>query len=336
MTMYNVAVIGFGYWGQNIVRNFDAAPNCQVKYICDKNMSCLESARGQYPHAELISDSEIAFLDPSIQVIAIVTPVASHYVLAKRALECGKHLFVEKPMVQTSAQAEDLIRIAEEKNLVGVVDHTFLFTGAVQKIKEIIDSGEIGEMLYFDSVRVNLGLFQHDVDVIWDLTPHDLSILFHLYDEGPSSVFANGSSHFNSELIDIGYLMLKFRSSMIANFHVNWLSPIKVRKILIGGSKKMIVYDDMETSEKIKIYDSGVSIRTQEEARKVLVDYRTGDMTSPKISNTEALAIEIRDFLRNISLRQTADRNSLDCGGRVVSVLEASQKSLQEKSWIRL
>jgi len=252
------------------------------------------------------------------------------------ALEAGKHIFLEKPMVETVAQADDLIRISREKNLVGVVDHTFLFTGAVKKIKEIVDSGEIGDITYFDSVRVNLGLFQHDVDVIWDLAPHDLSILFHIAEERPNAVTANGVDHLNNGLVDVAYLTLHYKSNMIANFHVNWLSPVKVRKILIGGTKKMIVFDDMEPSEKIKIYDKGIDVKEPEEIYQLLVKYRSGDMLSPNISPLEALKMEINSFVDQLKSNTQESINDLNKGKNVVEILEASKRSIKTEKKVML
>ena len=234
-------------------------------------------------------------------------------------------------MVETVPQSSDLIQIAKEKNLVGVVDYTFLFTNAVMKIKEIIDSGEIGDITYFDSVRVNLGLFQHDVDVIWDLAPHDLSILFHITEERPNAVTANGVDHLNNGLVDVAYLTLHYKRNMIANFHVNWLSPVKVRKILIGGTKKMIVYDDMDPSEKIKIYDKGITmVDDPNEVYKMLVGYRTGDMLSPQIETSEALLEGANHFIEciNSSTRPITDG---EIGLGVVEIAAAATKSMKQQ-----
>ena len=334
--MYNIAVIGFGYWGPNIVRNFSNHPECEVNYIYDLDSNARKRAVSQYPNIEITDNPDIIFDDNEIDIVAIVTPVSTHYPLAKKALEAGKHIFLEKPMVETVAQADDLIRIAKEKNLIGVVDHTFLFTAAVMKIKEIVDSGEIGDMTYFDSVRVNLGLFQHDVDVIWDLAPHDLSILFYITDERPTAVTANGVDHLDNGLVDVAYLTLHYNNNMIANFHVNWLSPVKVRKILIGGTKKMIVYDDMEPSEKIKIYDKGINVTEPEEIHQLLVKYRSGDMLAPNISPTEALKLEVSDFIEQVKLNTLDSDNDLVHGRHVVEILEASNRSLKSNERVFL
>lgn len=334
--MHNIAIIGFGYWGPNIVRNFSNHPECEVKYICDLDGDARERAASNYPNIEIIDDPNIIFSDNEIDIVAIVTPVSTHYSLAKSALEAGKHIFLEKPMVETISQAEILINLAKDNNLVGVVDHTFLFTGAVMKIKEIVNSGEIGEITYFDSVRVNLGLFQHDVDVIWDLAPHDLSILFYITDERPTAVTANGVDHLDNGLVDVAYITLHYDSNIIANFHVNWLSPVKVRKILIGGTKKMIVYDDMEPSEKIKVYDKGITVTEPEEIHKLLVKYRSGDMLAPNISPTEALKLEVSNFIEQVKLNTLDSDNDLMHGRHVVEILEASSRSLKKNERISL
>ena len=334
--MYRIGIIGFGYWGPNIVRNFNNHPECRIKYISDLDENARKRAAEQYPDVEVISDSSIIFNDVTVDIVAIVTPVSTHYSLAMQSLDAGKHIFLEKPMVENIEQADDLIRTAKTKNLLGSVDHTFLFTGAVKKIKEIVDSGEIGDITYFDSVRVNLGLFQHDVDVIWDLAPHDLSILFYITGDRPISVTANGVDHLNNGHVDIAYLTLNYKSNMIANFHVNWLSPVKIRKILIGGTKKMIVFDDMEPSEKIKIYDKGVDLVEPEDIHNLLVKYRSGDMVSPEISPAEALKNEISDFVERIKLNVMSAENDLFHGRDIVEILEASNLSLKDQATINL
>ena len=334
--MYTIAVVGFGYWGPNIVRNFHGNEQCEVKYICDLDCAARRRAAQQYSMIEVISDPEVIFSDEKVDIVAIATPVSTHFALAEKALAAGKHIFLEKPMVEKVSQADQLIRAAARKNLVGAVDHTFIFTGAVRKIKEIVDSGEIGDIIYFDSVRVNLGLFQHDVDVIWDLAPHDLSILYYITGERPISVTANGVDHLNNGLVDIAYLTLGYDNKMIANFHVNWLSPVKVRKILIGGTKKMIVFDDMESSEKIKIYDKGVFLGDPEDIHRLLVKYRSGDMIAPNIPPTEALETEIQYFIEQLEKNSMNFDNDLMHGREILEVLEASTLSLARNETVRL
>ena len=334
--MLNVAVIGFGYWGPNIVRNFQNHKDCAVNYICDYSNDARSRATKSFPGIETIDDAEIIFSDENIDIVAVVTPVSTHYSLAKKALNSGKHVFIEKPMVETVEQANDLIKIAKEKNLVGVVDHTFLLTDAVKIIKSIIDSGEIGELTYFDSVRVNLGLFQHDINVIWDLAPHDLSILYYLTNMKPRSIMATGVDHLGNSLIDIGYITLQYNEKMIANFHVNWLSPVKVRRIIIGGTNKMILFDDMEPSEKIKIYDKGITVNSDEDLHKILVEYRVGDMFAPNIQQTEALKDEIETFIEQIKNSSFISINDMNKGKEVVQLLEYSDVSLKNNKIVNL
>ncbi|MGR3303158.1 MAG: Gfo/Idh/MocA family protein [Candidatus Scalindua sp.] len=334
--MFHIAVIGFGYWGPNIIRNFAAHPDCHVKYICDMNNDARNRAKDLYPNIEVIDNQELIFQDSEIDIVAIVTPVSTHFELAKKALESGKHIFLEKPMVGTVKEADELIRLAKQKGLIGVVDHTFLFTGAVRKIKEIVDSGEIGEITYFDSVRVNLGLFQHDVDVIWDLAPHDLSILFYITKERPVAVTASGVSHIDNSLVDVAYLVLHYQNAMISSFHVNWLSPIKVRKILVGGTKKMIVYDDMATNEKIKVYDKGITVTKPEEIHKLLVQYRSGNMVAPNFSTIEALKHSVNSFINQINGEERSSLNDLNRGKEIVEILAASDQSLQKKERVTI
>ena len=335
--MNRVAVVGFGYWGPNIVRNFYNHPNCEVKYICDLSADNLRRAQEIYSDIEVTSDFNKIINDNSINIVAIITPVSTHFKLAVRVLESKKHLFIEKPMVQSSKEADILIALAKHNNLVGVVDHTFLFTGSVKKIKDIIDSGEIGELVYFDSTRVNLGIFQHDIDVIWDLAPHDLSILFYISNKVPITVNANGVDILNNGLVDIAYLNLEYEHDMIANFHLNWFSPVKIRRIIIGGSKKMIVFDDMETTEKIKVYDSGINVKKNlEEIHNLQISYRSGDMFSPKVSPTEALKLEIDEFVDTVHGKSINNKNGLIEGKKIVSILEKAKISLENSSKVKL
>src|SRR5487761_113476 len=269
-----MGVIGYGYWGPQIVRNFAAADRCQVTAVCDKSPEALRRAKQSYPGLETTSDFTEVLSSTCIDAVAIVTPVWTHFELAKAALQNGKHVFVEKPFTSTSAQAEELIELAERKNLQIMVDHTFLFTGAVRKIRQLIDENTLGKLYYYDSTRVNLGLFQHDVNVIWDLAPHDLSIIDHLIDETPEAVVATGQTHLNGHE-DIAFITVYFPNKIIAHINVNWLSPVKVRTTLIGGEKKMLVWNDLEADEKIKVYDKGVSMAANPtNLHQLLVSYR--------------------------------------------------------------
>lgn len=327
--MLKAGVIGYGYWGPNIVRNFSANPNIIVKKVCDLSDDRLKLVHSSYPDIETTPVSDEVLLDTHLDLIAIVTPVFTHYELAKKALLNGKHIFVEKPFTSTSAQAEELIEIAEKKNLKIMVDHTFLFTGAVRKMKELVDNGILGNLYYYDSVRVNLGLFQHDINVIWDLAPHDISIMEYLIDNfKPLSVNAVGAEHFNRGLEDVAYLTVRYENNFIAHFHVNWLSPIKVRNTLVAGDKKMLVWNDMLTDEKIKVYDKGVKVDTAEGVYNLLVQYRSGDMYSPTIPNVEALKLETEYLVDYIMNNKKIDNDGI-AGLNVVRILEAANKSLK-------
>jgi len=326
--MINIGIIGYGYWGPNIVRNFSGLEGARVLSVCDGNQDALNRARRSYPHVPLTCDYNDILTSSEIDAVAIITPVSSHFDLAKKALENGKHVFVEKPFTATVAQAEELIALAERKKLTIMVDHTFIFTGAVRKIKKLIDEKTLGDLYYYDSVRVNLGLFQHDVNVIWDLAPHDFAIMDYLVDERPVAVTACGKAHI-SGMEDTAYVTVHFNNNMIAHFNVNWLSPVKVRTTLIGGEKKMLVWNDLEPDEKIKIYDKGVEVKSKEAAYKMLVNYRTGDMHAPRVEQGEALKIETEYFLHCIRENETPI-NDGQAGLRVVKMLDACNQSLRK------
>jgi predicted dehydrogenase len=324
------AVIGTGYWGPNLIRNFLALDEIDGVVACERNEGRLAKMRKLFYGIETATNHEEVIGRADIDIVAIATPVSSHHEIAKRALTAGKHVFIEKPMTASVAEAEELIELAEQKGLSIFVDHTFIYTGAVRKMKEIITSGRLGEIYYFDSVRVNLGLFQHDVNVVWDLAPHDLSIMDYLLEQKALAVSAIGSCHVGNELEDIAYLTLEFENNLIAHFHVNWLAPTKIRQTLIGGTKSMIVYDDTETSEKVKIYDKGIDVTTREGVYDTLVQYRTGDMLSPKLDQEEALAVGTRHFVDCIlnGKKPTTDGTA---GLNVVRILEASTESMRHR-----
>ncbi len=328
--MINIGIIGYGYWGPNLVRNLVENPNANVAAISDLNENRLAHVTARYPNIEVTTNCQELLDNPGIDAIAIATPVSTHFKLACGALKHGKHVFVEKPMTATSAQAEQLIEEAEKRNLVLMVDHTFIYTGAVRKIKELIDKNELGEVYYYDSVRVNLGLFQKDVNVIWDLAVHDLSILDHILVRKPVAVSATGISHISGEPENVAYLTLFFDDSTIGHIHVNWLAPVKIRQTLIGGSQKMIVYDDLEPSEKIKIYDKGVTVSNTEDVYKMLIDYRTGDMYAPQLDMTEALTLELQHFIDCVDDSKIPTSNG-PSGLRIVRILEAACRSLDKR-----
>lgn len=326
MSTVRVGVIGYGYWGPNIVRNLVGLDGCEVVSVCDRNPKALAKVQRTYPTIRVTTEATEVIADPAIDAVAIITPVWTHYELAKSALEHGKHVFVEKPFTSTSAQAEELIELAERRNLRIMVDHTFLFTGAVRKIRELVDAGTLGPLLYFDSSRVNLGLFQHDVSVIWDLAPHDLAIMDHVIGKDPEAVVATGSTHFGKHA-DIAFVTVYFPDNVIAHINVNWLSPVKVRTTMIGGRDKMLVWNDVEVDEKIKVYDKGVTVTNAEGVYNLLVSYRSGDVWSPKVPQTEALTAELSHFLECIR-SDDAPFNDGVAGLRVVRLLEAADRSL--------
>ncbi|HEX3119186.1 MAG TPA: Gfo/Idh/MocA family oxidoreductase [Candidatus Acidoferrum sp.] len=330
--LLRVGVIGYGYWGPNIVRNFHAQDQARVVAVCDKSQKSLGKVRHAYPDMVTTDDVDDLLTSPDIDLIAVVTPVWTHYELAKKALQNGKHVFVEKPFTCSVAQGEELIELAERKGLKIMVDHTFLFTGAVRRMKQMIDDGTLGELYYYDSTRVNLGLFQHDVNVLWDLAPHDLSVMDHLIKQKPEAVVATGERHLNG-VADIAFMTLYYPGNMIGHINVNWLSPVKVRTTLIGGEKKMLVWNDLEADEKLKVYDKGVQMTTGDAVHQLLVSYRTGDMWAPKIEQVEALRAEAAYFVDCI-LNNKTPFNDGHAGLHVVRMLEAADKSLQEKGKI--
>ena len=328
-SVIKIGVIGYGYWGPNIVRNFHGQGQSRVVSVCDQSPKSLQRVRQSYPDMHVTSDCNELLRSTDVDAIAVVTPVRTHYELAKAALENGKHVFVEKPFTSTSAQAEELIELAERKNLKIMVDHTFLFTGAVRKIRKLIDEDALGNLYYYDSTRVNLGLFQHDVNVIWDLAPHDLSIMDYLIAEKPQAVVATGERHLNG-VADVAFITLYYPNNMIGHINVNWLSPVKVRTTLIGGEKKMLFWNDIEADEKIKVYDKGVQFSNGEAVYRQLVSYRTGDMWAPKVEQVEALKAEAAYFIECIT--QNKDPfNGGEAGLRIVRILEAADKSLSQK-----
>jgi predicted dehydrogenase len=347
--MIRIGVIGYGYWGPNIVRNFRGVDGCEVTTVCDRSPAALKRVAQAYPEIDVTMDVSDLMLSPKIDAVAIVTPVNTHFPLAKTALEHGKHVFIEKPFTASTAQAEQLIALAARRNLKIMVDHTFLFTGAVRKIRQLIDERVLGDIYYYDSTRVNLGLFQHDVSVVWDLAPHDLSIMDYLIQQKPEAVIATGETHLNG-LEDVAYITVYFPGNTIAHINVNWLSPVKIRTTLIGGEKRMLVWNDLEADEKLKIYDKGVHVNGNGNGNghghddgnggpanggaqgiyDLLVSYRTGDMWAPRIEQTEALKVELSYFVDCIRHDRTPINDGM-AGLRVVQLLEAADRSLKER-----
>jgi len=331
--MIGVAVVGYGYWGPNLVRNLWELPGAELRWVCDLRTERLAGVRTRYPSVNITEDFDEVLADPKVDAVAISTPVASHFPLAMKALQAGKHVLVEKPMAASAEKARRLVDEADKRNLVLAVDHTFVHTGAIRKMRELIDT-EVGDLYYYDSVRINLGLFQSDVSVLWDLAVHDLSIMDYVLQERPVAVSATGSSHLTGKPEDIAYLTLHYQSNLIAHVHVNWLAPVKVRRTLVGGSRKMIVYDDLEPSEKIKVYDKGIVVDTnapspsrRKKEDQLRVGYRTGDMWAPQLDLSEALAVELREFVSCVEHGTTPIADA-QAGLRVVSILEAASQSL--------
>jgi predicted dehydrogenase len=326
-----VGVIGYGYWGPNLVRNFAEAPDGRVGFVTDVRAERLSQVPTRYPGAKVSADYRDLLKDPAVDAVVVATPVSTHFDLAMAALRAGKHVLVEKPMTATSEQSLALIVEAEKRGLVLMVDHTFVYTNAVRKIRELTQGGDIGEIYYYDSVRINLGLFQHDVNVLWDLAVHDLSIMDYVLGQTPLSVSATGLSHVNGEPENIAYMTMFFDGKLIAHVHVNWLAPVKVRRTLLGGSRRMIVFDDLEASEKIKVYDRGISVNpSPENVYQMLIGYRAGDMWAPQLPLGEALQAEARHFIECIEQRRTPTTDG-QAGLRVVRLLEAATLSMAQR-----
>jgi predicted dehydrogenase len=329
----DLAIVGYGYWGPNLLRNFSKLDGVKIKWIGDIKKDRIGLAEKHCPTAQ-VSTKYQDIIESSVNAVAISTPVDTHYKLAKIAISKGKNVFIEKPMTSSVEQAEELIYLADKMGVVLMVDHTYVYTGAVRKIKELSDSNELGEILYFDSIRVNLGLFQRDINVVWDLAPHDLSIIDYLFGGiMPSSVNATGLCHFKNNLENIAFITLNYPDqNMIAHLNVNWLSPVKIRLMLMGSSKKMVVFDDMETTEKVKVYDKGVLMKSYEKevVYESLIQYRIGDMWAPKIDQREALDMECEHFIDCI---KTGKRPITDgqAGLRIVRILEAAEKSIKKR-----
>jgi len=328
--MLKVGVIGYGYWGPNIARNFSLIDGIKLSAICDQKADVLKGVEVLYPGVKACTDAEEILKSNEIDVVAIITPVSTHYTLAKKALQNGKHIFVEKPFTTSLKEAEELISIASKKKLQIMVDHTFLFTGAISKIKELMDNKELGDLYYYDSTRISLGLFQQDVNVIWDLAPHDLSIMDYCLKKKPIAVTANGVDHFGKGVEDMAYITVYYEDNLLAHINVNWLSPVKVRSTFIAGEKRMLVWDDLQADEKIKIYDKGVSVENRQGMYKLRVDYRAGDMWAPRVDHTEALKKELEYFVQCI---QSGEKpfNDGEAGLRIVKMLLATDESLKKE-----
>jgi predicted dehydrogenase len=329
--MLKVGIVGYGYWGPNLVRNFDTRTKSVVTFVCDANQNAL--ARVRQRHANIPTTASMADLLQSVDVdaVAIATPVATHFDLAMACLKAGKHVFVEKPIASSAVHARQLIAEAAKRKLILMVDHTFLYTGAVRKIREMVTQGDLGDIYYYDSVRINLGLFQRDVNVLWDLAVHDLSIMDYILPYKPCAVSATGISHVAGSPANTAYVTLFFKEACIAHVQVSWLSPVKIRHTLVGGSRKMIVYNDLDPSEKIRIYDKGITLNSdRESAYKALVGYRMGDMVAPQIEGAEALQVEVEHFIQCIAEGKPPLSDGAS-GLRVVEILEAATQSMSRR-----
>ena len=328
--MISVGVVGCGYWGPNLVRNFAAQDGVELRWACDVDPARLQKALSGYPAVRRSTDLRELLQDPSLDAVAVATPAATHYGVASACLAAGKHVLVEKPLAASFDQGRQLVRIARDKGLTLMCDHIFCYTGAIVKIKEMIDAAVLGDVLYFDSVRVNLGLLQSDINVVWDLAPHDLSILDFLFGRTPETVSAHGACHAGTGLETIAYLTLRYSDDFIAHCHLNWLSPVKIRQTIIGGSERMLVWNDLEPAEKIKVYDKGITWRPdlREDIERLRVSYRSGDMFAPKVDHTEALARVVAEFTASV-VEKRPPLTDGDSGLRVLRILEAAQNSLR-------
>ncbi|MDB5452542.1 MAG: oxidoreductase domain protein [Caulobacteraceae bacterium] len=325
--MIGVAVIGYGYWGPNLARCFAETEGCRLVAIADANPAALARAGKRYPSASLLPHWRDALAMPGVDAVAIATPVSTHFEIALAALHSGRHALVEKPMTETSVEAITLIEAARKRRLTLMVDHTFIYSPAVQKIKELVASDELGDIYYYDSTRINLGLFQRDVNVMWDLAVHDLAILQYVFDSSPKAISANGVSHVRGAPENMAHLTIYLQSGAVAHLNVNWLAPTKVRQVLVGGSRKMVVWDDLDASEKIKVYDQGVSVTDVEELYSTLVNYRLGDMWAPRLSTAEPLLAETTHFIECITDGRTPITDG-KLGLQVVEMLEAATSSM--------
>ena len=331
-TPIGVAVVGAGYWGPNLVRNFQATPSFRLRWLCDLDVARAQKVLGGYSTVQVTADLDEVLADPEVQAVAIATPAGTHLPIALKALRAGKHVLVEKPLAATFAEGRELVEEAERRGLTLMCDHTYCYTPAVLRIREMLGSGELGELHFLDSVRINLGLVQRDIDVVWDLAPHDLSILDFVLPEGvaPISVAAHGADGIGAGRACVAYLTLELSTGAIAHIHVNWLSPVKIRTAIFGGSKKTLVWDDLNPSQRIAVYDRGVDVaETDEQRRDMLISYRSGDMVAPALTEREALRTMVDEYARAITTGQPALTDGR-AGLRVLAILEAASRSLAE------
>ena len=327
--MIKIGIVGMGYWGPNLYRNFDSSKDFLVKYICDRDLKLLKKISVSNKFTSKVNNYKKIINDSDIQSVVIATPVSTHYLLAKECLEAGKHVFVEKPLADSSKKCQNLINIAKKNSLTIFVDHTFLYTSAVNKMKEIASKKDFGNLLYYDSTRINLGLIQNDINVMWDLAVHDLAILNFIENRKPKIVSAVGHKHFKSKPVTSAYLTIKYDNNFVAHINVNWLSPVKIRQTILGGSKKMILYNDLEPSDKIKVFNKGVDVIKNENSPSNLVEYKVGDTFLPNLKNTEALKTTVLEFKKMIHNKKYKSRSTGQNGMDVVNILEAADKSMK-------
>ena len=326
--MIKIGIVGMGYWGPNLHRNFDSSKDFLVKYICDRDLKLLKKISVSNKFTSKVNNYKKIINDSDIQAVVIATPVSTHYSLAKECLEAGKHVFVEKPLADSSKKCQNLINIAKTNSLTIFVDHTFLYTSAVNKMKEIASKKDFGNLLYYDSTRINLGLIQNDINVMWDLAVHDLAILNFIENRKPKIVSAVGHKHFKSKPVTSAYLTVKYDNNFVAHINVNWLSPVKIRQTILGGSKKMILYNDLEPSDKIKVFNKGVDVIKNENSPSNLVEYKVGDTFLPNLKNREALKTAVLEFKKMIHNKKYKSRSTGQNGMDVVKLLEAADKSM--------
>ncbi|HEY6402985.1 MAG TPA: Gfo/Idh/MocA family oxidoreductase [Blastocatellia bacterium] len=330
--MIGIAIVGYGYWGPNLARNFAETEGASLAMVCDADPRRRALAQKRFPALVCAADFDEALRNPDVNAVAIATPVHTHYELAKRAIKAGKHVLVEKPMTSRVDEAEELVALAEKNGVVLMVDHVFVYSPPVLKMKEMVAQGRLGKLFFIDSVRINLGLFQHDVNVVWDLAPHDLSIVDFLVDRLPVSLSAYGTTHANHDIEDVAYLNLDYGAGLIANFHVNWLSPVKVRQMIIGGSERSLIYNDLHVDEKIKVYDRGIDVGEDPEQRhKAMISYRSGDVWSPNLATREPLSRMAEHFVSCIKSGQQPVSNG-KTGVRIVKILDAAQRSIKSQN----
>jgi predicted dehydrogenase len=333
--MTNVAIIGYGYWGPNLLRNYLEVPGVSVKWVCDPQPEALDKVRRRYPAQATTQSFEEVLDDAAVDAVVIATPISTHFSLARAALQGGKHVFVEKPMTSSKADAEELVQLAHQTGLTLMVGHTFVFSPPVRKVGDLIHRGQLGDIHFITSSRVNLGLHQKDVSVVWDLATHDLSILYYWLGEAASTVYVTGRGCVVPDIPDVAFVNLRFPSGVIANIDIAWLSPVKLRRTVIVGSQRMALYDDTESVEKVKVFDHGVDYKDPKTFGEFHLSYRTGDIVAPKLDNVEPLFAEASHFIECVTTGKRPITDGI-AGLRVVASLEAAERSLRNHGGVQL